>query len=63
MKINLDESLCVGHGRCDGVLPTVSEVNDDGVVTVHDDAIAAADPAEIRAAVEACPSAALAIEE
>lgn len=63
MKIHLNEALCVGHGRCEGILPTVFEVNDEGFATVHEDAIASADPSEIRAAVEACPSAALTSEE
>ncbi len=63
MKVHLNESLCVGHGRCEGVLPTVFEVNDEGFATVHEDAIPGADTSGIRAAVEACPSAALTIEE
>lgn len=63
MEIRLDDSLCVGHGRCEATLPSVFEVNDDGFVTIHHDAIADADPAEVRAAVAACPSEALTIEE
>lgn len=63
MKIRLDESKCVGHGRCEAALPSVFELNDEGFVTVHHDAVAGADPADIRAAVAACPSEALTIEE
>lgn len=63
MKIHLDDSLCVGHGRCEAALPSVFEVNDDGFVTIHHDAIVDADPAAILAAVAACPSEALTIEE
>lgn len=63
MKVVLDAAKCVGHGRCEAAVPTVFEVNDEGFVTIHDDAIADADPVEIRAAVAACPSEALTIEE
>lgn len=63
MEIHFDESKCVGHGRCEAALPTVFEVNEAGFATVHHGAIADADPAAGRAAVAACPSEALAIEE
>lgn len=63
MIVRLDEMKCVGHGRCEGALPGVFEVNDKGFVTIDEDAIADADPAELRAAVALCPSAALTIEE
>lgn len=63
MKIHLDDMKCVGNGRCEAALPTVFEVNDEGFVSIHVDAIAAADPAQVRSAVALCPSAALTIEE
>lgn len=63
MKILLDEMKCVGHGCCEATLSSVFEVNDEGFVTVHHDAVADADPAQLRAAVAACPSEALTTED
>lgn len=63
MKIVVDESRCSGSGRCEALAPSVFEINDQGFVTAHPEAIPGADPDQIRLAVGACPNDALSIEE
>ncbi|HNM84155.1 MAG TPA: ferredoxin [Mycobacterium sp.] len=63
MKVVVDESKCVGHGLCEAAVPRVFEINDDGFVTVHPEAVRDADPDLVRQAVRACPSGALTVTE
>lgn len=61
MRIVINRDKCAGLGRCEGEAPGFFEVQDDSTVRVLD---ASPDPArleEARAAVAACPTAALSI--
>ena len=63
MKVIVDHSLCEGHAKCMENAPEVFEVRDDDYsYTLLDDV-----PEDLRAkvqrAVEACPRAAIRIEE
>lgn len=35
MKINVDLSLCSGHGQCEDAAPEVFEVNDEGFAVLR----------------------------
>ncbi|MFD1813511.1 ferredoxin [Rhodococcus gannanensis] len=62
MRVVVDTSRCVGHGMCEAAAPDAFEVNDDGYVTVDHAAVTNLDDAVARAAVAACPSAALSLD-
>ena len=55
----MDRDTCIGAGACVATVPGVFDQDDDGVVVVGRDAAKIAR----RAAVEACPSAALRWDE
>ncbi len=62
MKVHVDMNLCQSHGECAIVAPDVFHLGDDDVLVWHDDV-----PEDRRAAVEeavnACPMAAISIED
>lgn len=59
MKIELDRAKCTGIGMCESVAPDFFEIDDDGELVMLRDAVDSADVADVEAAVQACPTAAL----
>ncbi|WP_342213093.1 ferredoxin [Nocardia wallacei] len=57
--VTADRSRCIGAGQCVSVAPRVFDQDDAGLVVLV--AGAAADGAEVRAAAELCPAAAIAL--
>ena len=62
MKIVLDESACTSIGMCESLAPDVFEVDDDGLLLVHEPEPDESRRSEVAAACEACPNSALTIE-
>jgi ferredoxin len=61
-RVEVDRDRCVGSGTCEALAPVVFEVDDDGVLAVL------REPAEdelpdVRDAVQACPTRALALAD
>ena len=61
-RVEVDRDRCVGSGTCEVLAPAVFEVDDDGVLAVL------REPAEdelpdVRDAVQACPTRALALAD
>lgn len=40
MKVLVDSGSCMGHGRCYTIAPDVLDCDDEGYVTIRDEAIA-----------------------
>ncbi len=63
MRIKVDFDLCQGHGECEGEVPEVFELGDDGKLTVLQEE----PPEELREKVvrakKYCPTMAISIEE
>ncbi|MFI6321014.1 ferredoxin [Nonomuraea sp. NPDC050556] len=59
MKITLDQAKCTGLGICESLSPDVFEVDDDGTLVVKRPDVDAGLLAEVRAAVDSCPTEAL----
>ncbi len=59
MKIELDRVKCTGIGMCESLAPDLFEIDDDGTLIVHRDDVDEAELANVEAAVQACPTAAL----
>lgn len=56
MKVEIDLSLCAGHGQCQEAAPNVFEVRDDGFAYLLVDTIPASEEANVRDAVDRCPA-------
>lgn len=61
IRIVVDRDRCTGLGMCEAEAPEVFEVRDDGSLVVLDQAPGAELRAELRAAVDACPTEALSL--
>jgi len=59
MKVEVDLGKCTGHGICESIAEDVFEVQDDGSVQIHDDAVSQSDRDLMQQAVTQCPAAAL----
>ncbi len=59
MKVEVDLGKCTGHGICESIAEDVFEVQDDGSVQIHDDAVSQSDRGVLQQAVTQCPAAAL----
>jgi len=59
MRFGADRDRCEGHGMCEALLPNVFRVDDTGRVRVLVTAVAEADLADVRLAVDSCPVEAL----
>lgn len=59
MKVEVDLGKCTGHGICESIADDVFEVQDDGSVKIHDDAVSQSDRSLLQQAVTQCPAAAL----
>lgn len=62
MKIKIDGDLCQGHGACMEEAPMLFHVDDDGKLTVLDDAPAAELRDKLELARQYCPTGAIAID-
>jgi ferredoxin len=62
-RIEVDRDRCVGSGTCEALAPAVFEVDDDGVLTVLRPEPAADQLSDVRDAVLACPTRALALAD
>jgi ferredoxin len=62
-RIDVDRDRCVGSGMCEALAPTVFEVDDDGVLAVLRPEPAEDDVPDVRDAVLACPTRALALAD
>ena len=63
MKVVIDHTLCEGHARCMETLPEVFEVGDDDRSYTLTDDIPEALRARVERAVQACPRAAIRLED
>jgi ferredoxin len=63
MKITVDRTACTGLGICESIAPDVFEVDDDGELVLNVDEIDEGRVADVRMAVEGCPTAALKLAE
>ncbi|NKZ02314.1 ferredoxin [Actinomadura latina] len=62
MKIILDRPRCEGHGLCEEAAPELVHLDDDGELVIDREEIGDADLPSAKAAVRACPVAALRLE-
>ncbi|NVI88095.1 ferredoxin [Actinomadura sp. BRA 177] len=62
MKIVLDRPRCEGHGLCEEAAPELMHLDDDGELVLDRAEIGDADAPQAKAAVRACPVAALRLE-
>jgi ferredoxin len=60
-RIAVDRDRCVGSGTCEALAPAVFEVDDDGVLAVLRPEPAEDELSDVRDAVQACPTRALAL--
>jgi ferredoxin len=62
-RVAVDRDRCVGSGTCEALAPAVFEVDDDGVLAVLRPEPAEDDLSDVRDAVLACPTRALALAD
>ena len=62
-RIAVDRDRCVGSGTCEALAPAVFEVDDDGVLAVLRAEPREAELPDVRDAVTACPTRALALAD
>ena len=62
-RVEVDRERCVGSGACEALAPTVFEVDDDGVLAVLRSEPREDDLPDVRDAVKACPTRALALAD
>ncbi|RBY86488.1 ferredoxin [Blastococcus sp. TF02A-30] len=62
-RIEVDRDRCVGSGTCEALAPDVFEVDDDGVLVVHREEPGEEELDDVRDAVQACPTRALALAD
>jgi ferredoxin len=59
MRVDVDLDKCTGHGICESIADDVFEVQDDGIVLIHDNERPEGDRDRMQQAVTLCPAAAL----
>lgn len=62
MRITVDRQKCTGLGICESLAPEIFEIDDDGSLMLLKEDISDAERAEVEAAVEGCPTAALRLQ-
>ena len=62
-RVEVDRDRCVGSGACEALAPMVFEVDDNGVLAVLRAQPAADEVPDVRDAVQASPTRALALAE
>lgn len=63
MRVEVDLDKCTGHGICESIADEVFEVQDDGVVLIHDSERPESDRARMQQAVTQCPVSALRLND
>jgi ferredoxin len=64
VRIDLDRSVCTGHGRCYALVPDLFEPDDAGNGTVRHEVVdTAADRAAASTAADNCPEQAITLTE
>lgn len=63
MRILADREVCIGAGVCVMSTEVVFDQDDDGLVVLLTDEVPADEEANVRKAVQLCPSGALALAE
>jgi ferredoxin len=63
VKVAVDRSLCVGHGRCYDLCPEVFGEDEEGYCVVVQPEVPAAHRARARRAADNCPEHAIAVED
>jgi ferredoxin len=59
VRVEVDLDKCTGHGICESIAEDVFEVQDDGIVLIHDNERPKTDRVRMQQAVTQCPAAAL----
>jgi ferredoxin len=59
MRIEVDYSRCAGLGLCEGLIPEVFEIDDNGDMDVRAEVVDRVAPEALQRAVDSCPTAAL----
>ena len=62
-RVEVDRDRCVGSGTCEALAPAVFEVDDDGVLAVRRPEPGEDELTDVRDAVAACPTRALALAD
>lgn len=62
MKVEVDDSLCIGSGNCVDTCPKVFELV-DGISAVKADPVPAGEEDRVREAVDGCPVTAISLVE
>ena len=62
-RVEVDRDRCVGSGTCEALAPAVFEVDDEGVLAVLRPEPGEDDLIDVRDAVTACPTRALALAD
>ena len=62
-RVEVDRDRCVGSGTCEALAPAVFEVDDDGVLAVLRPEPGEDELTDVRDAVMACPTRALALAD
>jgi ferredoxin len=62
MKVHVDMNLCQSHGECVAIAPDVFELGDDDVLVWQED-VSDDRRADMEAAMNACPMAAITLED
>ena len=62
-RVDVDRDRCVGSGACEALASAVFEVDDDGVLVVLRSEPGEDDLPDVRDAVKACPTRALALDD
>jgi ferredoxin len=62
-RVAVDRDRCVGSGTCEALAPDVFEIDDDGVLTLLRPEPSDGELPDVRDAVRACPTHALALAE
>lgn len=63
MKVNVNEDACIGCGACTSICGNVFEINDEGLSQAIVNEVEEKDSQDVRDAADACPTAAIEIEE
>lgn len=58
-RVIVDRTLCVGTGMCTSIAPDLFELDDNGVLVLHEERITARAREEIDDAIACCPVEAL----
>jgi ferredoxin len=59
VRVEVDLDKCTGHGICESIAEDVFEVQDDGIVLIHDNERPQTDRVRMQQTVTQCPAAAL----